>query len=144
MSTDIDFNQFVSALGDGVIVCNAAGDIIVWNAAATRIFGFTEEDAMGKSLDLIIPERQRQRHWDGYHKTMATGETRYGTDLLRVPALHKDGKQLSIAFTVAMLHAADGAVSAIVAIVRDETARWSEERALKAKVAQYEAAAGAA
>lgn len=143
MSSNIDFDQFVGAIGDGVIICNAAGDIIVWNSAATRIFGFTEEDAIGKSLDLIIPERQRQRHWDGYHKTMATGETRYGTDLLRVPALHKEGKPLSIAFTVAMLHAPDGAVSAIIAIVRDETTRWSDERALKAKVAQLEAAAAA-
>ena len=142
--SNIDFNQFVSALGDGVIVCDAAGAITVWNGAATRIFGFTEEDAIGKSLDLIIPERQRQRHWDGYHKTMATGITRYGADLLRVPALHKEGRPLSIAFTVAMLHNPDGTVSAIVAIVRDETTRWTEERALKAKVAQLEAAGNAA
>ncbi|WP_426196637.1 PAS domain-containing protein [Massilia sp. DWR3-1-1] len=143
MSSSIDFSQFVEALGDAVIVCDAAGAITVWNPAATRIFGFTESDALGQSLDLIIPERQRQRHWDGYHKTMATGQTRYGTDLLRVPALHKLGTPLSIAFTVAMLHAPDGAVSAIVAIVRDETLRWSEERALKAKLAQLEAAGAA-
>jgi PAS domain S-box-containing protein len=134
MSSTIDFTEFVTALGDGVIVCDAAGAITVWNPAATRIFGFTEQDAIGQSLDLIIPERQRQRHWDGYHHTMATGHTRYGTDLLRVPALHKEGKQLSIAFTVAMLHAPDGKVSAIVAIVRDETERWKEERALKAQI----------
>jgi PAS domain S-box-containing protein len=143
MSSSIDFSQFVEALGDAVIVCDAAGAITVWNPAATRIFGFTESDALGQSLDLIIPERQRQRHWDGYHKTMATGQTRYGADLLRVPALHKEGTPLSIAFTVAMLHAPDGAVSAIVAIVRDETLRWSEERALKAKLAQLEAAGAA-
>ena len=141
MSSTIDFTEFVSALGDAVIVCDAAGLITVWNPSATRIFGFTAEDAIGQSLDLIIPERQRQRHWDGYHQTMSTGHTRYGADLLRVPALHKEGKPLSIAFTVAMLHAPDGAVSAIVAIVRDETVRWGEERALKAKVAQLEAAA---
>ena len=139
MSTDIDFHQLVEALGDGVIVCDATGAITVWNAAATRIFGFTEADAIGQSLDIIIPERQRQRHWDGYHKTMDTGQTRYGADVLRVPALHKEGKPLSIAFTVAMLHHPDGKVKAIVAIVRDETVRWTEERGLKAKVAQLEA-----
>ncbi|MDQ2987772.1 MAG: PAS domain-containing protein [Pseudomonadota bacterium] len=143
MTSTIDFNQFVGALGDGVIVCDAGGAITVWNAAATRIFGFTEADAIGQSLDLIIPERQRQRHWDGYHKTMATGETRYGSDVLRVPALHKEGKALSIAFTVAMLYEQDGKVSAIVAIVRDETVRWSEERALKTKLALLEAKASA-
>ncbi|HEU4376554.1 MAG TPA: PAS domain-containing protein [Telluria sp.] len=139
MQSNIDFHQLVEALGDGVIVCDAGGAITVWNAAATRIFGFTEADAIGQSLDIIIPERQRQRHWDGYHKTMDTGQTRYGADVLRVPALHKEGKPLSIAFTVAMLHTPEGKVSAIVAIVRDETVRWTDERALKAKVAQLEA-----
>ena len=144
MQAHIDFHQLVEAVGDGIIVCDAAGAITVWNPAATRIFGFTADDAIGQSLDLIIPERQRQRHWDGYHTTMSTGQTRYGADVLRVPALHKEGKPLSIAFTVAMLHADDGTVSAIVAIVRDETARWLEERGLKAKVAQLEAQLGAA
>jgi PAS domain S-box-containing protein len=143
MQGNIDFKALVAGIGDGVVVCDAKGAIIVWNGACERIFGFTEQDALGQSLDIIIPERQRQRHWDGYDKTMATGQTRYGNDLLRVPALHKEGKPLSIAFTVAMLYGDDGGVSAIIAVVRDETARWAEERALKAKVAQLEAAAAA-
>ena len=141
MATDIDFEQLVRGIGDGVIVCDAAGAITFWNDASTRIFGFTADDALGQSLDLIIPERQRQRHWDGYEKTMATGETRYGNDVLKVPALHKEGKPLSIAFTVAMLYAPDGAVSSIIAVVRDDTARWSEERALRTKIRELEAAA---
>lgn len=140
MQANIDFQQLVQALGDGVIVCDAKGDITFWNAAATRIFGFTESEALGQSLDLIIPQRQRQRHWDGYHKTMATGETRYGADVLRVPAVHKEEKPLSIAFTVALLHGPDGEVSSIVALVRDETERWSEERKLRARLAQLETA----
>jgi PAS domain S-box-containing protein len=135
----IDYRQLVEAVGDGIMACNAAGAIILWNAACTRIFGFTESEALGKPLDLIIPERQRRRHWDGYDKTMRTGETRYGADLLRVPALHRDGRPLSIAFTVAMLHAPDGAVTAIVAVVRDETARWTEERNLRQRITQLEA-----
>lgn len=140
MQTPIDFPQLVHAFGDGVVVCDASGTIVFWNAAATRIFGFTEADAVGQSLDLIIPQRQQQRHWDGYHKTMATGETRYGSDILRVPALHKEGKPLSIAFTVALLHGADGTVTGIAAVVRDDTARWAEERALRARVRELEAA----
>jgi len=143
MQTQLDFPQLVRAFGDGVIVCDAAGAIVFWNDAATRIFGFTEADAVGQSLDLIIPQRQQQRHWDGYHKTMATGETRYGSDVLRVPALHKEGKPLSIAFTVALLHAPDGQVSGIAAVVRDDTARWTEERALRARVRELETAAPA-
>jgi len=103
------------------------------------MFGFAEQEALGQSLDLIIPERQRQRHWDGYHKTMQTGKTRYGNDVLRVPALHKDGRTLSIAFTVAMLFSADKTVTAIIAIIRDETARFSEERSLRKRLAELEA-----
>jgi PAS domain S-box-containing protein len=140
MQTQLDFPQLARAIGDGVIVCDAAGTIVFWNAAATRIFGFTEAEAAGQSLDLIIPQRQQQRHWDGYHKTMATGETRYGSDVLRVPALHKEGKPLSIAFTVALLHGADGQVSGIAAVVRDDTARWAEERALRARLRELETA----
>jgi ketosteroid isomerase-like protein len=74
---------------------------------------------------------------------MATGETRYGSDVLRVPALHKDGRTLSIAFTVAMLYDGAHKVTAIVAVVRDETVRWAEERQLRTRVAQLEAAAKA-
>ena len=77
--------------------------IVLWNAAATRIFGYSEAEALGNSLDLIVPERQRQRHNEGYSKSMTTGTTRYGTSLLKVPAKHKDGRALSIAFTVGML-----------------------------------------
>jgi len=139
MEMQLDFEQLAEAVGDGLVVCDAAGAIVYWNAAATRIFGFSRDDALGQSLDLIIPQRQQQRHWDGYHKTMATGETRYGSDVLRVPALHKEGKPLSIAFTVALLHSADGKVSAIAAVVRDDTVRWGEERALKARLRELEA-----
>ena len=139
MSTEINFQEVVYALGDGVVACDKDGKIVVWNGAATRIFGFTEEDAVGQSLDLIVPERQRDRHWHGYNKTMSTGETRYGNDVLRVPALHKEGKPLSIAFTVSMLHSPEGEVTAIIAVVRDDTERWSEERKLRAKVAELTA-----
>jgi PAS domain S-box-containing protein len=108
------------------------------------MFGFTSADALGQPLDIIIPERQRQRHWDGYNKTMETGITRYGNDVLRVPALRKDGSTLSIAFTVALLHTPEGKVSAIVAIMRDESARFAEERALRKRLTELESQAAAA
>ena len=134
----IDLGQLVEGAGDAIVVCDARGNIVLWNAACERIFGFTREEAMGRSLDLIIPERQRQRHWDGYVKTMETGITRYGASLLKVPALHKDGRTLSISFTVSLLRGGDGQVTGIVAIVRDETERFQEERKLKARVAEAE------
>ncbi|MBI5278402.1 MAG: PAS domain-containing protein [Burkholderiales bacterium] len=136
----IDCEQLVRAMGDAVVVADAANRIVMWNAAATRIFGFTPEEAMGQSLDLIIPERQRARHNEGFAKTMATGITRYGASLLRVPALHKDGQRLSIAFTVCMLTGAAGQVEGIAAVIRDETERFEEDRALRKRIAELEAA----
>ncbi|CAN7410481.1 MULTISPECIES: PAS domain-containing protein [unclassified Variovorax] len=139
MQSNVDLKQLVAGAGDAIMVADAQGAITLWNQAAERIFGYTEAEALGKSLDLIIPERQRGRHWDGYQKTMDTGITKYGADLLRVPALHKDGHTLSIAFTVSMLFSEDRKVTGIVAIVRDETARFAEERKLRARLVEVEA-----
>jgi PAS domain S-box-containing protein len=136
-----DLQQLVAGAGDAIMACDAQGRVTLWNAAAERIFGHTAAEAMGQSMDMIIPGRQRQRHWDGYHKTMETGITKYGADLLRVPALHKDGRTLSIAFTVSMLYDAGHKVTDIVAIIRDETQRFAEERALRKRVLELEAAA---
>ncbi|MET3918087.1 PAS domain S-box-containing protein [Variovorax sp. OAS795] len=138
MQANVDFKQLVEGAGDAIMVCDAKGAITLWNRAAERIFGFTEAEALGQSLDMIIPQRQRQRHWDGYNKTMETGITKYGADLLRVPALHKDGHTLSIAFTVSMLFSENREVTGIVAIVRDETARFAEERKLRARLQEAE------
>ena len=138
MQSAVDYQALVAAVGDAVIASNPAGAINLWNPAATRMFGHTEEEALGKSLDIIIPQRQQQRHWDGYNQTMKTGITKYGNDVLRVPAVHKDGHTLSIAFTVALLHSPDGKVASIVAVVRDESARFEQERALKKRLNELE------
>ena len=139
MPDTIDLKALVAAVGDAVMVCDAQGAILLWNPACERMFGHTEAEVLGKTMDMIIPERLRKRHWEGYEKTMATGITKYGHDVLRVPAVDKQGNALSIAFTVAMLHGADGKVSAIAAIIRDETSRFNDERALKKRVADLEA-----
>src|SRR5215831_6179504 len=136
MAPTIDFEQLVNAIGDAVIISGPDGAITLWNPAAERMFGFTQDEALGKSLDLIIPERLRGRHWDGYNKTMATGQTRYGHDLLRVPSVDKAGRAMSIAFTVALLHSPQGEVTGIVAIIRDETVRFAEDRALRKRVTE--------
>ena len=134
-----NLSQLVAGAADAIVVCDAAGSITLWNRAAERVFGFTEADALGQSLDMIIPQRQRERHWEGYHKTMATAVTKYGADVLRVPALHKDGHTISIAFTVSMLFSQDRKVTGIAAIVRDETARFTEDRKLRARLVEAEA-----
>ena len=138
MQTTIDSRELVASIGDAVIAADPSGAIVLWNPAAERMFGHTEREAMGQSLDLIIPQRQQKPHWDGYNKTMATGITKYGNDVLRVPAVHKDGHTLSIAFTVSMLYKPDGSVSAIVAMIRDESVKFAEERALKKRINELE------
>lgn len=143
MQTAIDYQQLANAIGDAIIISDAGGSITFWNPAAERMFGFTQSEALGQSLDLIIPERLRGRHWDGYHKTMATGQTRYGHDLLKVPAINKNGEAMSIAFTVALLHGQGGEITGIVAVIRDETVRFQEERALRKRITELEARAGA-
>jgi PAS domain S-box-containing protein len=135
----VDLAQLVTAIGDAIVISDAGGKIILWNPAAQRIFGYSESEALGQPLDIITPQRLQQRHWDGYHKTMATGITRYGNDVLRVPAVHKDGHALSIAFTVAMLYTPDHKVSSIVAVIRDETSRFEDDRKLKKKLVELEA-----
>jgi PAS domain S-box-containing protein len=139
LDRQFDPEQFVMAAGDAIIAAGADGSIVVWNPAAERIFGYTADEALGRSLDLIIPERFRQRHWDGYRQVMQTGHTRYGAEVLRVPAIHKDGHTLSIAFTVTLMSPPDRQGRVIAAIVRDETSRWDEERALRQRLAELEA-----
>lgn len=134
----IDYKQLVEALADAVIVADPSGAIRFWNPAAERLFGFTEAEALGNSLDLIVPERFRERHWAGYNRTMATGQSRYAHDVLRVPAVHKDGRPLSIAFTVGLLYCPQGYVTGILAVIRDETARFAEDRNLRKRLAEYE------
>ena len=137
-SRPFDFEAFIQSAGDAIVAAGTDGSILLWNRAAERIFGYTEAEALGHSLDLIIPERLRIRHWEGYRRVMQTGETRYGAEVLRVPAVHKDGRRLSIAFTVALIYSPNRDIQAIAAIIRDETSRWAEERALRQRLAELE------
>jgi PAS domain S-box-containing protein len=136
--TALDCEQLVEVIGDAIVAADANGAINLWNPAAERVFGFTQAEALGNSLGLIIPERLRERHWAGYKKTMASGETRYAHDVLRVPAFHKDGRTFSIAFTVGLIYGPQREVTGIVAVIRDETTRYTEERNLRKRVAELE------
>lgn len=85
--------RIVEEMPEAVIVSEPAGRIIFWNRGAETMFGHSAADAVGQSLDIIIPERFRARHWEGYRTVMATGVTRYGRELLAVPAIRKDGSR---------------------------------------------------
>ncbi len=126
----------LATAADAILATDRQGVIRFWNPGAVRIFGFTEEEAVGASLDLIIPERLRQRHWDGWSRVMATGETRYGAgDLLAVPATTKNGRQISVEFTIILLRDTGEQIIGMAAILRDVTARFEEARRLKRELA---------
>lgn len=120
---------------DAIVAADRGGAITFWNGGAERIFGFTQEQAIDQSLDLIIPERLRDRHWHGWSSVMDTGHSRYGDgDLLSVPSARSDGTPLSVEFTIHPLQDEDGQLVGIAATLRDATARFEELRALRKQV----------
>jgi PAS domain S-box-containing protein len=134
--------RIVEGSPDAILHADRDGVIRLWNAGAEAIFGYGADEALGKSLDLIIPERLRGRHWDGWNQVMRSGVTRYGRgELLAVPASHKDGRTLSIEFSIQLLRGEGGDVQGSVAVIRDVTARWQRERELRARLKELEAKA---
>jgi PAS domain S-box-containing protein len=127
--------KLITNMPDAVVYSDRDGTIRYWNGGAVRLFGHTADEAVGQSLDLIIPEGLRARHWDGYRETMRTGRTRYGDgQLLSVPAIRKDGKRVSVAFTIVPFVDDNGALTGIAAIMRDVTAQFEETRALRKEI----------
>jgi PAS domain S-box-containing protein len=120
--------RIIDASGDAVVFADRDGVIRLWNRGAERIFGYSRTEAIGRTLDLIIPEKLRGRHWDGYRRVMETGVTRYGDEVLAVPATHKDGSRRSIEFTVALVRDDGYDLIGIAAVMRDVTARFEKER----------------
>jgi PAS domain S-box-containing protein len=136
--------RIVAGAADAIIFADREGVIRLWNAGAERIFGWSAAEAVGKNLDLIIPERLRQRHWEGWDRVIQTGVSRYAAgETLAVPALRKDGAPLSIEFTIELVRDDAGAIFGPAAIVRDVTARFAREKELRAKVKELEGKRGA-
>jgi PAS domain S-box-containing protein len=132
--------QIVEHTPDAVIFADHEGLVRLWNMGAEVMFGYTADEAIGQNLELIIPERLRQRHNEGYAKTMQTGETRYGGgELLAVPAIRKDGTRISIEFSIALLKDDAGKVLGAIAVLRDVSGRWQKERELNQRLGELEA-----
>lgn len=122
-----------------ILFADREGKIRFWNAGAEALFGYKAEETLGQSMDLIIPERQRARHWEGWEKVMATGVTRYGHDVLAVPALRKDGTRISIEFYILLLRSPAGEILGAAAFLQDVTARWQQQKEMKARLAALKA-----
>jgi PAS domain S-box-containing protein len=134
------FRWIVEAMPEAVVYADREGIIRLWNRGAEAIFGYRQEDALGHTLDLIITERWRAQHWEGYRTVMRTDITRYGREVLAVPASRSDGARISIEFSIMLPTDRDGQVLGAVAVVRDVTTRWRQEQALRKRLAALEAA----
>jgi PAS domain S-box-containing protein len=135
--------RIIEGSGDAVLFADREGKIRFWNAGASAVFGWSAVEALGLSMDLIIPERLRGRHWDGWNEVMKTGHTRYGRDILAVPASRKDGAPLSIEFTIQMVRDDEGKLLGASAIIRDVTDRFTRDRGMRKRLAELEAKARA-
>lgn len=131
-------SRIIAGIGDAVMFSDQQGIIRFWNAAAEKMFGYSETEALGQSLDLIIPENLRGRHWEGYYRVMENGSSRYSVDLLSAPALRKDGTRLSTEFSMALIKNDDGSMLGVAAVIRDVSARWQRERELKERLRKLE------
>ena len=142
LDSDMFCRTLVHETSDAIVYADSEGRIGLWNKGAERIFGFSAAEAVGKSLDIIIPENIRQRHWDGYRETMHTGKTRYGGGaMLAVPALRKDGARISVEFTILPFRDQSGRMLGIAATMRDVTKQFEDMKALR-KAASRPAAPG--
>ncbi len=132
--------QIVDGAQDAIIFADREGIIRLWNSGAEAIFGYSAIEAIGQDIEIIIPEKLIERHTQGYLKVMETGDSKYGRELLGVPAIRKDGARISIEFSIVILKSDEGRVVGAAAVIRDVTARWERERALKEAIKSHAAA----
>ena len=130
--------QLLQDSPDAILIADRDGAIRFWNSGAERMFGHTATEALGQSLDLIIPENLRARHWQGYFRVMNTGQTKYLTERLTSPGVRKDGSRLSLEFSMVLLRDDQGGIEGCATIMRDMTARWQKEKELKKRLATCE------
>lgn len=133
--------QIVEHTALAVVFGDAQGNIRLWNKGAEQMFGWTAEEVLGRSMDMMIPEKHRTKHWEGYDRVMKTGVTSYGNKLLAVPALTKDGRRISIEFNIALLRSPSGEILGAAATIQEVTARWERDKELRARLAVAEAKA---
>jgi len=135
-------NTIVNLSSDAIMFSDREGIIRLWNSGAEKMFGFSSGEALGQSLDLIIPENLRVRHWDGYDRVMQSGTSRYSTEMLSAPALQKSGTRISTEFSMVMVKDEAGEMLGVAAIIRDVSARWQKEKELKERLKVLEAEKG--
>ena len=132
------YQHIVEQVSDGIVFADREGIIRVWNGGAEAIFGHTATEAIGQNLDIIIPERFRDQHWKGYDAALASGKTKYARQALVTRSMRKDGATIYVELTFALLKDQGGVTKGAVAAVRDVTARFAQERALRQRITELE------
>jgi PAS domain S-box-containing protein len=132
------YRSIVSDSNDAILFADRKGVIRLWNRGAERMFGYSATEAIGGSLDIIIPDNLRERHWDGYFRVMESGSSHYSIDLLSAPATRKDGTRISTEFSMILVKDEDDTVCGVAAVIRDVSARWQRENELKDRIRQLE------
>ena len=125
---------------DAIVYSDTEGAIRVWNDAATRVFGFTAEQAVGESLDIIIPERFRKAHWKGFERALANRATKYAGEALATRSARSDGTKIYVELSFAIVLDADGEVVGVLSTARDITERYEEAQANRQRIQELEAA----
>jgi len=135
---DAVYRRIVEQTTDAVIFADREGLVRIWNRGAQAVFGFTGDEALGQSLDIIIPEELRKRHWEGYNRAIEAGRTRLGSRVLVTRALHRDGSRLYVDLSFAVIVDASGHAEGALAVGRNVTERYLADRALRKRVAELE------
>jgi len=131
-TSTVPYRQMIEQMADAVVYSDAAGVIVEWNTAAERLFHFSRADAIGRSLDLIIPERLRAAHWAGFHRAVERRATQHSGAATITRALTGDGETIYVDISFALVLDAAGTVIGSLGVARDATLRQQERRELQA------------
>jgi PAS domain S-box-containing protein len=133
------FQALVEHLADAVIFADRPGSIQVWNAGAEAVFGYTAHEVLGQRLDVLIPERLRSAHWAGFHAAVETGKMQHGRESMTTRSIHKDGRDLYVDLSFALVKDKTDHVLGAVAVARDITNRYRVEKESRKRIAELEA-----
>jgi PAS domain S-box-containing protein len=131
--------HILRSMPEAVIFCDLEGVVRIWNGGAEKVFGWTADEAIGQSLDMIIPERMRKAHWDGFHQAIARGGVKAGRTSMITRSLHKTEESIYIDMSFEMVRNEAGEMLGSLAVVRDATRRFTEEKALRKQLAELTA-----
>jgi PAS domain S-box-containing protein len=138
MSEPLLCSDIVEQAWEAVIFADRDGRIGLWNRAAEALFGFSAAEAIGASLDLIVPERFRVAHWNGFRKAIESGRTQHGGEVRTTRSLHKDGRKLYVELSFGLVKTPAGEVAGSLAIGRCGNERFAKDAELRARIAALE------